>query len=166
MKERLASLDAQVGDVERRLERLYDALETGELSLEDLAPRIRELRGQRDLLSRARNEARETLEAGQVELVDREAVLGYLGDLRGVLEQGTVAERRAILESFVQDVVKGDTEVTVHYTLPVPPARAEVGEPMVMNTVAYGGPRGIRTPDQRIKSPQLCQAELSAPRPL
>ena len=54
LKERMRSLGSQLGDVDRRLERHYIVLETGKLNIDDLAPRIRELRGKRDLLQRAR----------------------------------------------------------------------------------------------------------------
>lgn len=53
-----ASLDSQLQDVDRRLERLYEALETKKVDLDDLAPRIHELRQRRDLLERARQETR------------------------------------------------------------------------------------------------------------
>jgi len=39
----------EIADVNRRLERLYDALETGKIQLVDLAPRIQQLRQQREL---------------------------------------------------------------------------------------------------------------------
>jgi chromosome segregation ATPase len=45
---RLAVIDAQLEDVRRRLHKLYDALETGKLEVEDLAPRIKELNAQKD----------------------------------------------------------------------------------------------------------------------
>ena len=44
LKERLDTCDAELQDVKTRLSRLYDVLETGKLSLDELAPRIRELR--------------------------------------------------------------------------------------------------------------------------
>ena len=44
LKERLDALDTDLNDVIIRLSRLYDALETNKVSLDDLAPRIKELR--------------------------------------------------------------------------------------------------------------------------
>ena len=40
----------EIANIKRRLDRLYDAVETGNLSLDDLAPRIRELKARRDNL--------------------------------------------------------------------------------------------------------------------
>ena len=120
LRERLGSLEAQLGDMDRRLGRLHDALETGTLSSDDLAPRIQELRAKRDLLHRAKSEAEETLAAGRVELVSHDVILGYMKDLEGVLENGTMADRRAILKSFDQSIDKADDSASIHSTLPLP----------------------------------------------
>ena len=151
VKERLGMLDSQIGDVDGRLERLYDALETGKVDLDDLAPRMRQLRERRDLLLRARNEAQETVSVGKVELVSREAVLGYLRDLGGVLELGSVAERRAFLQSFIHAIEKHDSQVTIRYTLPMPPEQVPVGTPGVLDIDSYGGACGVRTRDLRLE---------------
>jgi oligoribonuclease (3'-5' exoribonuclease) len=60
------------------------------------------VKGKRDLVARARAEANKTVASGKVELVGRETVLEYVKDLKGVLAQGSIAERRAFLSSFVQ----------------------------------------------------------------
>ena len=65
----------EMGEMERRLGRLYDALETGKVELDDLAPRIKELKEKRGLLERARAEAQEAVAAGRVEMVSREVGL-------------------------------------------------------------------------------------------
>ena len=48
LKDRLNGIDAELKDVKARLSRLYDVLETGRLELDDLAPRIRELKSHQD----------------------------------------------------------------------------------------------------------------------
>ena len=62
--------------------RLFDALETGNLDLEDLSPRIKELRQRQELLLRAIVESEEAARASKVQLVDRDQVLGYVGELQ------------------------------------------------------------------------------------
>ncbi len=46
--------DAELRDIKARLSRLYDVLETGKLGLDDLAPRIKELKRRQDELSKNR----------------------------------------------------------------------------------------------------------------
>jgi hypothetical protein len=41
LKDKLAVIDAELNDVGARLSKLYDALETSKLSLDDLSPRIK-----------------------------------------------------------------------------------------------------------------------------
>jgi len=54
LKDKLDAIDAESKDIRARLSKLYDALETGKLCLDDLAPRIRELRTREDELSKNR----------------------------------------------------------------------------------------------------------------
>ena len=49
-RQRLDIVVNEIVDVDRRLERLYDALETGKIQLADLAPRIQQLRQRREQL--------------------------------------------------------------------------------------------------------------------
>jgi site-specific DNA recombinase len=51
-EERLGVIEAQLEAWRRRLHKLYDALETGKLDVEDLAPRIKELKAQMDGLGK------------------------------------------------------------------------------------------------------------------
>ncbi len=53
-REKLEVLDAEIKDVSSRLAKLYDALETGKLELNDLAPRIKELKARQDELFKSR----------------------------------------------------------------------------------------------------------------
>ena len=143
--QRREHLKRQGAEVNRRLDRLYEALETGALSLDDLAPRIKELRERQDLLHRAEREAQEAAYAGHIELVNREQVLNYVRDLRGTLTTGTPAEQRAFLKSFVRSVTVKGAEVTVEYTLPLPAGQAALAEEPVLSIVLSGGEEGTRT---------------------
>ena len=141
VKERLDSLESQVGDLNGRLERLYDALETGKVELDDLAPRLGELREKRNLLQRAKTEGEKTIAAGRVELVEQRIVLGYLKDLSGVLNGASVGEQRTFLRSFIQSVERYDSQVTIRYTLPLPPEKVLTDPLGVLDLVPSGGPK-------------------------
>ena len=81
----------------------------------------------------------ETLNHGKVELVDRAEVMSYLKDIQGLLQHGTVAERRTLLKSFVTEIVKEDSQATIHYTLPLPPTQVRTRQDTVLDIVHYGG---------------------------
>ena len=78
------------------------------------------------------------MEQGSAHLVDAEQVLAYVQDLGCILEVGSAGERQQFLRSFVRSIVWTDPEVTIEYTLPVPPSTVEIGQPDVVHIVTGG----------------------------
>ena len=64
---RLEVIEAELSDVRKRLERLYEAVETSELTLEALSPRILSLRHREEQLEAARDDAERQLEQRRVD---------------------------------------------------------------------------------------------------
>lgn len=60
-RERLELIQAQIADVDSRLGKLYDALETGEFKSGELAPRIKALFAKKEELQQVKAEAEEAL---------------------------------------------------------------------------------------------------------
>ena len=81
LKDRMDVIDSELRDARVRLSRLYDALETGKLELDGLAPRIRELKARQDELSRARVQIEAEMVARGVEQVDVTIMKAYAQDL-------------------------------------------------------------------------------------
>ena len=102
-RERLEVIDTELNDARRRLSRLYDALETGKLSLDDLAPRIKELKTRVDELNKTRLLAEADLTVQGIRHVDRATVVTYASDLRSLLGEGDIAE-----SVLLKDVRKED----------------------------------------------------------
>jgi len=128
-----------VADVNHRLERLYDAIETGKLNLDELVPRIRELRSRQEQLQARRIEIENLMSDRKVELADLETISGYVDDLHELLKEGSLTERRAFIRSFVREIrVTGD-EAVLSYSMPLPPEEVIVGREGVLPTVHYGG---------------------------
>ena len=140
IQHRLILLKRKCNQIDTRLEKLYDALETGKMELEDLTPRIRELLLKKGELLRAETEARRALATGLVEQIDAGQVMAYVKDLWRILEVGTAEERKEFLKSFVKRIFWKDPEVTVEYTLPVPPLELNLRpEEEVVHIVNVGG---------------------------
>ncbi|MCK4354192.1 MAG: hypothetical protein KAW83_02955 [Dehalococcoidia bacterium] len=70
-------INAELRGISVRLSRLYDALETGKLELDDLAPKIKELKARQDELGKARVEIEAEMIALGVEQVDVAIVKTY-----------------------------------------------------------------------------------------
>ena len=154
LKDRMDIIDAELRDVRARLSRLYDALETGKLELDDLSPRIRELKARQDELTKTRVQVEAEMIARRVEQVDAATVKAYARDLRSLLEEADFTERKAFLRSFIKQIEVNKKQVTVYYNLPMPQdvqSREQVG---VLPIDTPGGDRGIRTPN-------LCDANAA-----
>ena len=115
-KERLECILSELNGVNQRLERLYEALETGSLKLADLAPRIQRLRERQEQLNATRLELEASLSDRKIELADIETVKGYVEELRNLLESTLITERKSFIKSFVKEVRVTSSEVSLDYT--------------------------------------------------
>jgi chromosome segregation ATPase len=99
-RQRLDSIIDEIADVDHRLERLYDALETGQIQLADLAPRIQQLRRRREQLQAVKWEVEQQLSDRRVELADSKTVAKYVADLHNLLNESSLAERKSFVRAL------------------------------------------------------------------
>ena len=162
-RQRLETIESELGDVKRRLDRLYNLVETTDLDMADVTPRIRDHRERQERLEATAEEARAILSQRREVLDDVETITAYAQDLSVFLNESELTERKAFIESFVKEIVVMPGNAVVRYTIPMPddsPIPGRDAEEMalhspVLSTVKFGGPAGIRTQDTRIKSPML-----------
>ena len=138
-REGLDTISDEIGNINCRLERLYDALETGKLGLEDLGPRIQQLKHRQKQLQARKWELEALLPVRQAELASLETVTSYVDDLRTLLNESSLAERKSFIRSFVKEVRVTGNEVLLTYTMPLPPAGISQETGGVLSTVQYGG---------------------------
>jgi site-specific DNA recombinase len=143
-RQRLDTVRAEIADVNRRLERLYDALESGKLTLNDLSPRIQFLRHREDQLQALRLELEGLLAERKIQLADEKMVRTYVENLRDVLTNSSIPEQKAFIDSFVKEVKVSGKEVVLTYTIPMQ-AEGPLQETAVLDMVHYGTPGGTRT---------------------
>ena len=111
LQERLDVVDAEVADLKARLQRLYDALETGKIALEDLAPRIRELRVRQGELQKIRvqTEAEMAAEVGEI---DVELVAAYAQDMTRLFHESDLMASKRFIRSFVKRITKMHSRIS------------------------------------------------------
>ena len=115
----LAGVDQSIEAVSHKLTRLYAALEGGKVDLDDLAPRLKELRAEQRALDERRDQVlAETNEPAGMEL-DLAEIQQYAGEIRAVLEDSAFLESKTFLGSFVRKVEYTKREVAIEYTAPV-----------------------------------------------
>lgn len=146
-RERLQAVNTQIEDTNRRSERLYDALETGKVGLDDISPRIQQHRDRLKQLQVTKWELEAHLSQGQIELSEEETVKRYVEDMRDVLSNSHLTERRSFVKSFVKEVKVTGKDVLLTYTMPMTANRVLQEGITVLDTVQYGGPsRTFRQP--------------------
>ena len=137
---RLEVIEAELGDVRKRLERLYEALETSDLTLEVLSPRIFSLRHREEQLEAARDDAERQLEQRRVALPNTEEIKGYVADFREFLQDGTFPERKALIRNFVEGIEATGDEAVLTYTIPMPNDGVTSESTSVLDFVKSGPP--------------------------
>jgi len=120
-QDKIDIINAEMADVDSRLGKLYDALETGEFKGGELAPRIKVLFEKKEQLQQAKAEAEEALKCQKIELADPAVVREYVQDLKSLLEESSIVEQKVFLKSFVDRIEVDDSEMKVVYTIPISP---------------------------------------------
>ena len=90
----LELISSTIMDINHRLERLYDAIETGKLNLDDIVVRIRELRQRQEQLQVKRIEIENQMSDRKVELADLETISCYVDNLHDILKEGPITEKK------------------------------------------------------------------------
>ena len=147
-RHRLETIESELVDVKRRLDRLYNLVETTDLDIEDFKPRIRDHRERQEKLEASAAEARAILSQRRDVLDDVETITAYALDLSMFLNESELTERRSFIESFVKEIVVMPGNAVVRYIIPMPedsPIEGRDAEELalhapVLSTVKYGGP--------------------------
>ena len=135
----LELISGMITDINHRLERLYDAIEIGKLNLDDVVVRIRDLRQRQEQLQAKRIKIEGQMSDRKVELADFETVSCYVDELHDLLREGSLAERRTFIRSFIKEVrVTGD-EAVLSYSMPILPEKITIEKEGVLPTVQYSG---------------------------
>ena len=116
-RQRLETSDSELVDVKRRLDRLYNLVETTDLDIEDFKPRIRDHRERQERLEASAAEARSMLSERREVLDDVETITTYAQDLSVFLNESELTERRAFIGSFVKEIVVMPGNAVVLYTI-------------------------------------------------
>lgn len=142
----IGTINSAIADVGARLVRLYDALETEKISIDLLAPRIRELKERQDKLQGRKSELHMLLTGEKAEVASQQEVAKCAADFRELLEEGSLAEKKAFVRSFVDEVRVTGQHVLVNYRLPMSLPKPSVEKGPVLDIVRYGGQGETRTP--------------------
>ena len=112
-----AAVATQLAEVNRKLERLYEAVEGGLIPHAQLAPRIAHQSGERESLT-ARLAALPTTERNPILAIAPEEVAAWVANMRATFDRGNIDERRALLRAWVKRITADGDRLTIEYTFP------------------------------------------------
>ncbi len=148
-------LENQLRERRARLDRLYDALETEKLTMQELGPRIREHLLQIEELEKRKEETESQLFQEEIQATSWE-VGRYVESLHDLLDHASLWERKSCLRSFIKRVEVNLPTISVSYTFPIVetpyPSNKEV-----LSFVQDGSPARTRTWDMLVNSEPLYQ---------
>ncbi len=154
-EDRVAQIEQELGRVGSKLASLYNALESGKVDIDDLAPRLKELRAQQRSLEGKRHELLDIVNGESTSIVDLATVQAYVADLRALLESASFLEQKAFLRTFVKRVEYAPPTVTIDYTIPFPPENERTSTREVLRIDKTGSPGRTRTYNLAVNSRPL-----------
>ena len=147
IRDQIAAMELKIADVHKRLHKLYAALETGELELADLAPRIKDQRTQLAGLEETLRAIKERQERETIVTSDDE-IHSYVENIQDFMSGTSLAESKTFLHSWVKriEVDKEDGTADIKWIMPtVPGAPWALSRVLSMEKIC--ALKGIRTPD-------------------
>ena len=119
-RKRLRIIDDELEDVKRKLDRIWNAIETSDIDIADASDRIKEHRERKETLEIAAEDARAILSEHRAHLDDVKSISAYAKDMRDFLNESELTERRAFIETFVKEIAVMPGDALLRYTVPMP----------------------------------------------
>ena len=95
-RQTLETIESELAEVRRRLDRLYNLVETTDLDMADVTPRIRDHRERQERLEVSAEEARAMLSEHRVILDDVKTITSYAEDMSDFLKTSELTESRGL----------------------------------------------------------------------
>lgn len=119
-RQHLETVEAELAEVNRKLDRIWHFVESTDLDMADASERILEHRHRREQLEAAAEEARAVL-AERRELLDSaDTIAAFAVDMSEFLRTSELTETKTFVRSFVKEVLVRPGGATILYTIPTP----------------------------------------------
>ena len=112
--------------------------------MEDLAPRIKDLKAQMDKLEEKRHDSMEAIRDVKGDLLEASVVTAYVNDLTALLSKGSIVEQKSFLRSFVKQIKVNLPQVVINYTMPLKAQKVEPLDREVLPFAHDGSPPWTR----------------------
>jgi site-specific DNA recombinase len=147
LEKQLEQTEKELTKISGKLTKLYVALESGKLDMDDLAPRIKELRAYQHELQQQRDSLIARIESDEPEKLDENEVMSYVNELEQVLGEKSFLQQKTFLRRFVKRVEINPKGFVMDYTIPVPVDNNRTSTREVLYINKDGSAYRIRTGD-------------------
>ena len=162
-RRKLETLEQELVDVRHRMDRLWQAVETSDMEINDILPRIRQHQERQERLEMSAEEARSRLARRRVMLDNVQTITAFARDMSEFLRTSELTETKSFIHSFVKEIAVRPGAATIRYKLPTPSDSplaggdaADVGlRHRVLGTAHVGSPARIRTSNLAVNSRSL-----------
>ena len=103
-----------------RRAKLYEGIETGSVELKDIGSRLKELNQEIANFEGQKAELIKKHDNGEEQTIPEEYLRPFVEDLRDLLLEGSIVERRGFIRSFIKKIDVDYPLATVEYTVPLP----------------------------------------------
>ena len=146
---KLESVEAELAEVRRKMDRLWHAVESSDLEVNDILPRLRLHQESQERLETAAEEARGNLSERRALLDKADVIAAFADEMSEFLRTSELTESKTFIRSFVKEIAVQPGTATIRYTIPTPPDSpigggdaAEIGLPEAVRSTVRVGCRG------------------------
>ena len=125
-----------------------------QVDIDDLAPRIKELRAQQRALEDRQNELLDEMNREGPRRLDLQQIQEYVASLKSVLSSNSFLEQKSFLRSFIKRIELNMPQVVIDYAMPLPIEGLTTTEE-VLCIYKLGSPSRIRTYNLAVNSRPL-----------
>ena len=119
-EDKLEMINEVLAEKQSRRAKLYEGIETGNVELKDLGPRLKELNQEIANFEAQKAELIKKHETSDGLTMPEEYLRPFVEELREILLDGSIVERRGFIRSFIKKIDVDYPEAYVEYTAPLP----------------------------------------------
>lgn len=143
-EDKLSMVTEVLTEKQSRRAKLYEGIETGTVDLRDIAPRLKDLNQQTTDLEAQKAELIKKHDTGEDLNIPEDYLRPFVEDLRETLLEGSIAERRGFIRSFIKKIDVDYPLATLEYTVPLPVKNKDkTSTTEVLSLVQHGVSDGI-----------------------
>jgi predicted RNase H-like nuclease (RuvC/YqgF family) len=124
-QERTKIIDNQINQLNKRIDSLFDLLETNKIDIDLVSSRINKLREQTQHLKKEQRNITLDASNNSVISISKEEIRKQVKKLHLLLNKGSFFEQKSFIRSFIKSINFNDSTITIEYVVPLKTNKVE-----------------------------------------